>query len=400
MLQFLSTNFLQYMKIHLITGATGFIGRYLTEKLLTDGATVWIVVRKQHISKVDTIFPLFGSRYKGRFKVIVGDLIQPSVGISKAPLEQLSEHEIHIWHLGANLSFSNKDKDNVYYTNTLGTKNIVKLANTIGSRLYFMSTAYVWGDRKAECLEEELEKNQKHRNMYELSKFEAEKIIRKQCEIPYIIFRPSIVIGNTYQGKALGCTFGYYRYTHLFYFLKSKIITSLQTDSLFSKVLKIFGTKYEKNKDTLQIPWCMMPYPLNATVDLIPIDYLINAIIHLAKQKESENKTFHLTNPHPPQYIFLLKSVTEDLKITEVKYIGVSKSVFNFIFKSIYYLIPRFQKYTRSILWYLPYITHKNIFIQKNVIEHVSLQMPVMTREYLRAINEYAREKIYKKITL
>src|SRR3989338_11502539 len=382
------------MTINLVTGATGFIGKYLVDELLGEDHRVWIIVRKKSTQKLSEFFPFYEDKYKDRFKVLSGNVTKKNLNFSKENIKILSKHTINLWHLAANLSFSIDEEDIVFNTNIIGTKHVVDFANRFGKKLYFMSTAYVCGNKKY-FLEDELEKGQKHRNTYETSKYEAEKVVRNKSNIPFVIIRPSIVSGNAYKGKALGCTFGYYRYTHLFYFLKSRIILALKKGGIISTTLKILGTNYSNHTGTLSIPWFIMPYPTNAPIDLIPVDYLVSAIIDIFKRHDVDNKTFHLTNPQPPQYIFLLKSLNQDLGIVDLKYIGLPKWLFNMIFKALYFFVPSFKKYTRSIQWYLPYITYTNIFDRSSTNRYTSSIFPRMDRVYIRQINEFARREIY-----
>lgn len=381
--------------IHLITGASGFIGRHLVLKLLNEGKTVWVLIR--NITESEKIFSDYKKEYPNHFKIITGDVTKKNLEID---MKQFPKNDdIIVWHLAANLSFSKREMENVLYTNVEGTKQVVEFANRYATKLFFMSTAYVWGKRKNFCSEEKVTDTH-HRNVYEKSKFLAENIVFSQCKIPYIIFRPSIVIGNAYEGKAVGCTFGYYRFTYLFYFLKSSIKTILLAkNSLIRKVLVIVGTEYDNKKDILSIPWLFMPYPMNSTVDLIPVDYIINSIYYLS-QKSKNNIIYHLTNPSPPQYDFLLRALVEDLGIRKITYVPVPKSLFKLLFHVGYWLFKPLRKYIKSLMWYLPYITVKNNFLQNNNLQFNKTPVPLIDRECMRKINDYASKEIFRKISL
>ena len=209
-------------KIHLLTGSTGFVGRYLVEKLLRHNQNVWLIIRPLNGLSAKTrgekIFNHLPSKYQKNLHIIQGDITLSNCGINTKNLTRLQKHNIVFWHLAANLSFKNADKENIEKTNILGIQNITKLANKIASKIVYTSTAYVCGNASS-FQENELNKNQEFRNMYERTKFIAEKYFQQHCRIPYVIFRPSIIIGDAYQGKADGCTFGYYRYAFIIYFL-------------------------------------------------------------------------------------------------------------------------------------------------------------------------------------
>lgn len=391
------------MKINVITGGTGFIGRYLVHTLLKKNQKVWVIVRENTISseeKIEKIFPDYKKKYKNNFVLLKGDISKKDLGLDKSTWESLSGNEIMYWHLAANLSFLPAKKNEVLRTNIEGTKNIVELANKTGGKLLYMSTAYVCGDKK-EFGENELEQHQHFRNVYEESKYEAEKIIRSKCKIPFFIFRPSIAIGNAYEGKAAGCTFGYYRYIFLFYLLKTWIRRILEDRKSFrAKILRFLNTSYNPDNDVLHIPWLLLPYPLHSTVDLIPVDYIIDSIINIAESDASSTTTFNLTNPNPPSYEFLLRALVDDLGIKDIRHIGVSKHLFVQIFKLSYILFPSVRSYIKSLTWYLPYITYRTHFSQSNIQKYSSIKVPAIDREFVRRVNKYAKHEVFQHITI
>jgi thioester reductase-like protein len=86
-------------------------------------------------------------------------------------------------------------------------------------KFIFLSTAFVSGDYQGKIFEDQIDYGQKFHNHYEASKYQAEKYIRENLK-KYLIFRPSVILGDVYQGKAVGCTFGYYRFMYMFFLFK------------------------------------------------------------------------------------------------------------------------------------------------------------------------------------
>src|SRR3989344_509215 len=252
------------MKIHLITGATGFVGRYLTNALLERGDTVWIIVRSLNgvsaQSRTKEIFRSHSSRWPTAFRVIEGDITVEDLGVPAYLAEELEAHEVTFWHLAASLTFSSENMAEVQRTNLGGTAHAVAFANKVAHSFMHMSTAYVCGNSSS-FSESDLSKGQKFRNPYEQSKLAGETYVHENCKLPYTIFRPSVIIGDAYRGKAEGCTFGYYRYVFMFYFFKKQIIKVLQKDNVSAFLLRVLGTRYDTDNDILSVPWLVIPYP-------------------------------------------------------------------------------------------------------------------------------------------
>jgi len=387
------------MKIHFVTGATGFVGRNLVSALLNEGETVWIIIRNLDGSTVEMrakkIFSKQLTKYPNNFKVLKGDILDQNLGISKEICNELKHNDTVFWHLAANLSFSKSDKSTVNKTNYEGTVNVVDFANKTGVKFMHMSTAYVCGNHYS-FTEEELDVGQKHRNQYEKSKLRGEQYVRENCDLPYVIFRPSIIIGDAYIGKAEGCTFGYYRFTFMFHFLKKSVIGSLQKDKLPAKILDLLGTNYHKSENVLDLPWLVIPYPKTGRVNMIPIDYVINSMVVSCKNN-LKGITLNLTHPEPPEFNFVLKNILYDMGINKTKLIPVKSWVFKSLIHLLYVLVFPIRKYTKHVSWYIPYISKRYFFDRINAQKYLG-NPPKITRKFLHSINTYAKENILEHI--
>jgi len=389
------------MKIHFITGATGFVGKYLVSTLLEKGESVWIVVRPQGNAsgktRAEETFHDYLEKWPKKFRVVEGDIMIENLGIANDLTKELESQKVVFWHLAANLSFASENRDEVQKTNYTGTVNVVNFANRIATKFIHMSTAYVCGNSPM-FKENELYRGQKFRNHYEQSKFEAEKYVREHCKLPYVIFRPSIIIGDAYQGKAEGCTFGYYRYTFMFHFLKKQIIKVIQKERLVALCLKILCTKYYPREDLLKIPWLTVPYPKDGKVDMVTVDYVIQSMISIY-EKDLHGFTVHLTHNNPPLHRFILHSILHDIGIRNMKLIPIPPKIFSILAKALYFLIIPIRKYIKSVMWYVPYITEKCQFDRSN-IEKYRENPPEISRELISRINKYAKENILDHIEI
>lgn len=391
------------MEINIVTGASGFVGKYLIKRLLESGKNVWAVIRPlRGISAEDRALKIFGAyldTFPKTFRAVTGDITLQNLGIDPADLNDASNKDIVFWHLAADLSFLTKQKDNVFLTNHTGTVNTIHVANNIARKYIYVSTAYVCGDTKKMFHEQDLDTGQTFRNYYESSKFAAEKYIRSNCRIPYAVFRPSIIMGDAYEGKAEGCTFGYYRFAYMFFVFRNWLTDKIVNGTFVAKkLLACLGTKYDKKNNTLTVPWLCLPYTPHGTVDMIPINYVIDGLVAGANATAHGGQTIHLTNPNPPSFKFALSSLIDDLGYKKVKYVKVPPAIFITGTKILYYIFFPLRVKLRSAMWYLPYITRRYYFSQENnriigLPEHIPI-----TRDFLKEINTYAQKEIFSHI--
>ncbi|KKQ77384.1 MAG: Male sterility domain protein [Parcubacteria group bacterium GW2011_GWA1_38_7] len=388
------------MKRHFVTGGTGFIGSNLVKALLAKGDEVYLLVRPiKNSSPQERALNAFPD-YKSRLVVISGDVSEKSLGINGSDLKKLKTDKIDfVWHLAANLAFNQNLKDSKRFkANVIGTQNVVEVVNKWSAVLCHCSTAYVCGDSKI-FSEDSLDKGQIFRNGYEQTKFLGEKVVREKAKVPYVIFRPSLVIDKPTLGKASNCTFGYYRYVFMFYLFRQWLFKTL-TNGKFSKLfLNVLGARLDKDGKTIIMPSLILPFPQNIDVNMVPLDYVINTFIKVASNKSAYYKTYNLTNPKPRTFIYMMKVLIDDLSIKKVKYIGVTPRLFTLLFNLLYLVIIPWRGYIKSALSYLPYITTSPVFIRKNVNLYNSPPRP-LSKDYLNKINNEAITKIFPKIKI
>src|SRR4051812_6097148 len=114
---------------YFVTGATGFIGRFLVERLLARGGTINVLVRKGSLKKLDELRARWGVDDK-RIVGIVGDLARPNLGIAAADIASLKGKVKHFFHLAAIYDLA-ADAESQEKTNVEGTRHAVDLAKAI-----------------------------------------------------------------------------------------------------------------------------------------------------------------------------------------------------------------------------------------------------------------------------
>lgn len=365
------------MKINIVSGATGFIGRRLVKDLLKNNEIVWLIIRSNSNSaevRGGEIFKDLKDKYAGTLKIVEGDVRFKNLGLDKY-LNEIKKANIEFWHLAANLSFRKEDKDDIYQTNVDGIKNVIEFTNKYNVRLYYMSTAYVCGNYSGLIKEDELY-DTKHRNNYEKSKYIAEKSVREKAN-NYIIFRPSIVMGDGYEGKAKGCTFGYHRFVYVFYVFKKWLL-----------------------RKNIKNPLFIFPFPRKSRINFVSLDYVIEAMIKISKNIQIKNKTFHLVNPNPPEFIFLFRILMKDFEFTNIKYFAISKLMFKGLIGLLYYTMIPFRKYLESAKWYMPYIVRDYNFSFENLKKYNINLAPIISEEFFEEVNNNAIKEVFPKIKL
>jgi dTDP-4-dehydrorhamnose reductase len=167
-------------------------------------------------------------------------------------------------------------------------------------KLVYISTAYVCGNFDGVWKESYLDKGQKFKNPYEESKFKAERVVR---EIPnYLIFRPSIIVGNSKTGVATDFD-GFYR----------PVRAIARTMNFFEKHVQL--PLREEAEAVLHLPRLYLPVTLDgnpeSTMNLVPVDWVAKQIVNNLNLEG----TYHLTNTNPMKNYEIVEAINEALGI-------------------------------------------------------------------------------------
>ncbi len=251
-----------------ITGSTGFIGKRLLRHIAKADPTARIIllVQPKFVQEATQL----ASRLSGsRIEILSGDIVDMHLGLAGREYEDLCASVTHIFHLAAIL-YLGMPREVAWKVNVDGTKNVLELARecTKLERFVHFSTAYVSGDRVGVIAEDELEAGQAFRNAYEETKYEAELVVRKaSATMPITIVRPSTVVGDSKTGEIDRFEGPYY--------LGMLLVLS-----------------------PLVVP---LPLPGNgvAPLNVVPVDFVVEATWALANSPEAAGRTVHLVDPNP-----------------------------------------------------------------------------------------------------
>lgn len=249
----------------LLTGFPGFIGERLLPRLLeTHTGDVACLVQEKFLQKAREA--LKGVR-PGRVSLAIGDITEEGLGISNDEASRLRSELTKVFHLAAVYDLA-VSRDLANRVNIVGTKNVLKfLAGAKRfERLHYVSTAYVSGWAKGVFRETDLDVGQSFKNHYEETKFLAEVAV-VQSGLPTTIYRPGIVVGDSRNGET-GKFDGPY--------FALKAMERIPSPGVFLRV----GSG-------------------NSPINLVPVDFVIEALARLSALKESLGRTYHLTDPTP-----------------------------------------------------------------------------------------------------
>jgi thioester reductase-like protein len=259
----------------LLTGATGFVGMELLARYIerTD-RELYVLIRARDDAEAaarlrSTMGTLYGDETahsgRGRVNAVAADIESDGLGLGAARQASLADRVSDIVHSAASVSFS-LPLDESRNVNVGGTRRLLDFAREAQAcgglaRFAYVSTAYVAGTHEGEFREDQLDVGQDFRNAYERSKFEAETLVREEAQrLPVQIFRPSIIVGE----QATGWTASF---------------------NVLYAPLKAFA------RGALRV----LPAHRSAPVDVVPVDYVADAIFALATAPvESRAETFHL----------------------------------------------------------------------------------------------------------
>ena len=250
---------------YFVTGATGFIGRFLVGRLLKrDDARVFALVRCGSEYKLDALRSRLGVD-ADRLVAIHGDINEKLLGVSKRDQDDLNGQIDHFFHLAAIYDLT-ADENTQRYTNIEGTRQTLKLAEKIqAGRFHHVSSIAAAGLYDGTFTEDMFEEATGLDDAYLLTKHESEALVRQESKIPWRIYRPAMVVGHSETGAMDKVDGPYY----LFKFI-------------------------QKLKDMLP-NWVPLIGVEGGHFNVVPVDFVADALDHIAHQPDHDGQCFHLT---------------------------------------------------------------------------------------------------------
>ena len=281
------------MRYTLLTGSTGFLGRYLLKDMLLAELPVAVLVRgtkresaRQRIESVMAYWEQRLERSLPRPVLLEGDVRQAGCGLISSNLSWLKQHCETIVHSAASMTFhADAAKGEPFVTNVVGTANLLAVCQASRIRhFHHVSTAYVCGLRTGQILESELDLGQECGNDYERSKIAAEKQIREAPFLESATFhRPASVLGDSITGYTTNFH-GFYAPLQVLY-------------SMTKGFLALGDTGRQMIHDAMLQARFMNRLSLNGTEgkNLVPVDWVSAVMVYVLQNPALHGETYHLT---------------------------------------------------------------------------------------------------------
>jgi thioester reductase-like protein len=257
--------------VSLVTGFPAFTARRLAERLLAKTADdrVYLLARDKFRDEANAFLAALPPSSAARARIVEGDVADMDLGLPGGDYKALAAEVTAIHHTAA-VYYLGAKRELVERVNVDGTRTMLELAADCGRlrRFTHWSTAQVSGARSGVILEEELDCGQRFRNVYEETKFRAERMVRDAARrLPITVLRPGIIVGDSTTGQIDKFDGPYYLLV---------LIVSSPID--------------------VHLP---LPGRGSAPLNLVPIDFVVEAAIALSRDARAVGGTFHLTDPAP-----------------------------------------------------------------------------------------------------
>ncbi|HQD84994.1 MAG TPA: SDR family oxidoreductase, partial [Quisquiliibacterium sp.] len=266
---------------YFVTGASGFIGKRLVRKLLERrGAVVHFLVRDADPEKVDALRAYWGVDAR-RAIAVQGDIARAGLGLKPADRKALTGKIRHFFHLAA-LYDLKAEADEQIRVNVEGTRNVVRFANEIKAGCFHhVSSIAAAGMFEGMFREDMFDEAENLDHPYFSTKHDAEKVVRTELKVPFRVYRPGSVVGDSKTGEMDKIDGPYY-----FFKLIQRLRQALP-------------------------PWMPTIGIEGGRINIVPVDFVVAALDHIAHAPGHDGKCFHLVDPEPMRVGDVLNTFAE-----------------------------------------------------------------------------------------
>jgi thioester reductase-like protein len=339
---------------YFVTGATGFIGRRLVERLLERRGKIHVLVREDSLGRLDDAIEhwekISEATVSRRVHPVIGDLRQPLLGLTDEQVSELEGTIDHLFHLAAVYDMTAPlELDTA--VNVGGTNHAIELAGALrAGRLHHVSSIAVAGAYKGEFSEEFFEEGQRLPSPYHATKFEAERAVREQELVPWRVYRPGVVVGDSKTGEMDKVDGPYYFF---------KAIQRMR--QVVPQWMPLVGLDLGKT-------------------NVVPVDWVAGALDHIAHRPNLDGRAFHLTYPGGQRVDEVMNDIASAANAPRFA-VSIDKRVLDVVPTTPLSLLMRIPPLRQARR-----LTLRELGIPKEVLEHIDLVPTFDTRQAERAL--------------
>ncbi len=346
---------------YFVTGATGFIGRFLVQSLLQKGkGTIYVLVRPRSMGKLDELRAFWGKESLKRVVPIKGDLGQAKLGVGKADLAKLKGKVKHFYHLGAVYDLE-ASAEAMEKANITGTKGALEFAEAVNAGCFHLvSSIAAAGLYRGTFAEDMFEEAEELDHPYHRTKHDSEAMVRANGRIPFRVYRPGMVLGHTQTG----------------------FIDKIDGPYYFFKALQKLRESWPR--------WIPLVGIEGGYVNVVPVDFVVDALVHLSHQPKLDGRCFHLTDPKPRRVGEMLNVFARAAHAPEMAFrldpkvfalvpepvtqsVGRSKPVQN-----VFNQLLRDLQVPRSVLQFVNYPTRFDSAATQKILDKAKIRVPAL----------------------
>jgi NAD(P)-dependent dehydrogenase (short-subunit alcohol dehydrogenase family) len=334
---------------YFVTGGTGFIGRFLVSNLLKRSEPVYVLVRKDSQKKLNALRAEWGAGEESVIAV-AGDLTKPRLGVADAELKKLKGKIKHLFHTGAvyDLGATAEAQE---AANVEGTRHTVEFAEAVqAGSFHHVSSIAAAGLYDGVFREDMFEEAEELDHPYFKTKHDSEGIVRRQCKRPWRIYRPGFVVGHS----------------------KTGYIDKIDGPYYFFKLIQKLREMLPAWMPTIGIE--------GGRINIVPVDFVADALDYLAHKKGLDGRCFHLTDPEPYRIGEVL-NIFARAAHAPLMTMRINARMFGFIPAPILYGIGSLAPVKRMIRAVL-----KDLGIPKDVFQFINWPTRYDNREAAKAL--------------